>query len=47
LKLDELIRSNAAARPQLMHLGELDDRQREALKQEFERLRARKSYGIE
>ena len=43
LKLDELIRATAGARPQLMHLEELDDDQLEALKREFERLRDRKS----
>ena len=42
LKLDELIRSTAGARPQLMNLEELDDDQLEALKREFERLSARK-----
>lgn len=39
LKLDELIRSSSAARPQLMNLEELDDEQLNALKREFERLR--------
>ena len=43
LKLDELIRSSGTARPQLMKLEELDDRQLEALQQEFERLRERRS----
>ena len=43
LKLDELIRTTAGARPQLMHLEELDDHQLEALKREFERLRDRKT----
>ena len=43
LKLDELIRATAGARPQLMHLEELDDDQLEALKSEFERLRDRKN----
>jgi low affinity Fe/Cu permease len=42
LKLDELIRSTAGARPQLMNLEELDDDQLEALKREFERLSERK-----
>jgi low affinity Fe/Cu permease len=42
LKLDELIRSTAGARPQLAHLEELDDDQLEALKQEFEQLRERR-----
>ena len=39
LKLDELIRSTAGARKQLIQLEELDDDQLEALKQEFERVR--------
>jgi low affinity Fe/Cu permease len=43
LKLDELIRSTAGARPQLMHLEELGDDQLEALQQEFERLRERRN----
>jgi low affinity Fe/Cu permease len=43
LKLDELIRSTSAARPQLMNLEELDDAQLEALTREFERLRERRS----
>jgi len=38
LKLDELIRSTAGARPQLMNLEELDEDQLVALKKEFERL---------
>ena len=38
LKLDELIRSTAGARPQLMNLEELDEDQLQALKREFERL---------
>ena len=42
LKLDELIRSTAGARPQLINLEELDDDQLEALKREFERLSERK-----
>ena len=42
LKLDELLRSSAGARPQLMHLEGLDDDQLDALKGEFERLRERK-----
>ena len=42
LKLDELIRSTAGARPQLMNLEELDDDQLETLKREFERLSERK-----
>ena len=43
LKLDELIRTTAGARPQLIQLEELDDDQLEALKQEFERVRERRS----
>jgi low affinity Fe/Cu permease len=42
LKLDELLRSSAGARPQLMHLEALDDDQLDALKHEFERLRERR-----
>lgn len=42
LKLDELIRNTAGARPQLMHLEELDEAQLEALKKEFARLSERK-----
>lgn len=42
LKLDELIRSTAGARPQLMNLEELEDDQLETLKREFERLSERK-----
>jgi len=42
LKLDELIRSTAGARPQLIQLEELDDDQLEALKREFERLNERR-----
>ena len=38
LKLDELIRSTAGARPQLMNLEDLDEDQLVALKKEFERL---------
>ena len=38
LKLDELIRSTAGARPQMMNLEELDEDQLVALKKEFERL---------
>jgi low affinity Fe/Cu permease len=48
LKLDELIRSTAGARPQLMNLEDLDEEQLEALKKEFERLgerRPRKPEG--
>ncbi len=43
LKLDELIRSTAGARPQLIQLEELDDDQLDALKREFERLNERRS----
>jgi low affinity Fe/Cu permease len=43
LKLDELIRSTAGARPQLMNLEDLDDGRLEALKKEFERLGERRS----
>ena len=43
LKLDELIRSTAGARPQLMQLEGLDDDQLDALKREFERLRERRN----
>ena len=43
LKLDELIRSTAGARSQLIQLEELDDDQLEALKREFERLHERRS----
>src|SRR6187397_871553 len=43
LKLDELIRSTAGARPQLMNLEELDEGQLETLKKEFERLGERRS----
>jgi low affinity Fe/Cu permease len=42
LKLDELIRSTAGARPQLIQLEALDDDQLEALKHEFERERERR-----
>ena len=42
LKLDELIRSTAGARPQLMNLEHLDEDELEALKQEFERLSERR-----
>jgi low affinity Fe/Cu permease len=43
LKLDELIRSTAGARSQLIQLEELDDDQLDALKHEFERLHERRS----
>ena len=42
LKLDELIRSTAGARSQLIQLEELDDKQLDALKHEFERVRERR-----
>ena len=47
LKLDELIRSTAGARPQLMNLEELDEDQLEALKKDFERLSERKGLKSE
>ena len=47
LKLDELIRSSSAARPQLMNLEEFDDEQLEALKREFERLREHRSRIVD
>lgn len=43
LKLDELIRSTAGARSQLIQLEGLDDDQLNALKHEFERLHERRS----
>ena len=43
LKLDELIRSTSGARPQLINLEELDDKQLDGLKEEFERLRKRRA----
>ena len=43
LKLDELIRSTAGARPQLMNLEDLGEEQLEALKKEFERLSERRT----
>src|SRR6188472_2646461 len=43
LKLDELIKNTAGARPQLMNLEDLDEDQLEALKKEFERLGERRS----
>jgi low affinity Fe/Cu permease len=39
LKLDELIRSNAGARDQLIRLEGLDDEQLDALEDEFQRIR--------
>ena len=47
LKLDELIRSTAGARPQLMNLEEFDEDQLEVLKKEFERLGERRSRNSE
>ena len=47
LKLDELIRSTAGARSQLIQLEELDDDQLDALKHEFERLHERRSRTSE
>ena len=47
LKLDELIRTTAGARPQLMNLEDLDEHQLEALKEEFERLSARRTRKTE
>jgi low affinity Fe/Cu permease len=43
LKLDELIRSTAGARPQLINLEEFDDDQLEALKRQFERIREQRN----
>ena len=43
LKLDELIRSTAGARPQLINLEEFDDDQLEALKRQFEKIRERRT----
>ena len=42
LKLDELIKNTAGARPQLMNLEDLDEDQLEALQKEFERLGERR-----
>jgi low affinity Fe/Cu permease len=42
LKLDELIRSTAGARPQLIQLEGLDDDQIDALKRQFEQLHERR-----
>ncbi len=47
LKLDELIRSTAGARPQLINLEEFDEDQLEALKRQFERIRERRSRVTE
>ena len=43
LKLDELIRTTAGARSQLIQLEELDDNQLAALKREFEQLHERRT----
>ena len=43
LKLDELIRSTAGARPQLIQLEGLGDDQLDALQEQFERLRERRN----
>jgi low affinity Fe/Cu permease len=47
LKLDELIRSTAGARPQLINLEEFDDDQLDALKQQFERIREQRNRAAE
>ena len=47
LKLDELIRSTAGARLQLINLEEFDEDQLEALKRQFERIRERRSRVTE
>jgi len=47
LKLDELLRSTAGARPQLMNLEDLDEHQLAALKKEFERLAERRSSSAD
>ena len=47
LKLDELIRSTAGARPQLIQLEGLDDDELDALKREFERVRERRGRAAE
>jgi low affinity Fe/Cu permease len=43
LKLDELLRSTSGARPQMINLEELDEKELQALTREFERLRERRS----
>ena len=43
LKLDELIRTTAGARPQLINLEELDEEELQTLKREFEKIRAVRS----
>src|SRR6187397_2748662 len=43
LKLDELLRSTSGARPQMINLEELDEKEIQALTREFERLRERRS----
>ena len=47
LKLDELIRSTAGARPQLINLEEFDDDRLEALKRQFERIREQRNRATE
>ncbi len=42
LKLDELIRSTASARNQLISLEEMDDAQLDSLESEFQRIRGRR-----
>jgi len=42
LKLDELIRTTAGARDQLINLEELDDEKLDALAQEFQRVREKR-----
>jgi low affinity Fe/Cu permease len=43
LKLDELIRSTAGARPELINLEELDEHELDKLSEEFERVRRLRS----
>ena len=43
MKVDELVRSTAGARPKLMNLEDLGEDQLEALKKEFERLGERRT----
>ena len=45
LKLDELIRSNAGARDQLINLESLDDERLDGLEQDFRRIREARSRG--
>jgi low affinity Fe/Cu permease len=44
LRLDELIRSTAGARPQLINLEELDEHELDKLSDEFERVRRFRSH---